>query len=1363
MSFPASSRGETARHGLTAAPLLEVAGGGSVPAPAARPSAERTRRTSARARARSLSVAALCLLAILALGPASASAAETHVFSSTLGAGVLSAPAGVAVNETTGDVYVADTGNDRVDEFESDGDFLRAWGWGVGDGLSPELQECTITCFKGLSGSGPGQFEAPTFIAVDNDASSVSFGDVYVGDAGDHLVTKFTAAGALVKTWGDSSLNGPAPQGQLDGSSATGGPFGALAGVAVDSFGNLDVFRQEEPDLLFRFAQDGSFATVFGALRETDPRGLAIDGASELFKVNGNGTVEQFTEASDIGQVSSGEAAGLAATGSELYVAQAGQVLHYAFKDPGGEPGVVLQAGGSTCKVAPEEPCPATDTFGAEQLTGADGIAADGSTGSVFVADAAAGDVVVFDRAIVPEPTTGAASEIKPAAHTAVLNGSVNPGGVQLTECVFEYGPTTGYGTSVPCVPEAAVIPADSSEHAVKAEITGLTPGITYHFRLRAENANGVPRFGADATFPTFPLPAITGAVATNLTAETADLEAQIGPGGLETTYQFEYGKSTTYATIIPGSETLAAQSTPLAVHTHLEGLEQGATYHWRLIATSEAGTTTGVDHTFVYSLPAGGLPDGRAYEMVTPPHKNGALVGDIPFGGPPPEISEDGSRLISGTVQCFDGAVSCPPIRGSTVGTPYLFKRTLAGWSAIPLAPSASELEINSWWPGDSAEGETALFSGPTPPHGEDDFYARNAEGHFSDIGPLSPPSGGPSLLDAQGIARLAASTNLSHVIFLADEPVWPGSFSEPGGGSLYEYVGTGNSKPAFVGVSGGLGSEDLISACGIELGKQAPGVEGDISADGRVVYFTSIGHCDGTVANATTPLPVNELFARVDGGEGGAHTVAISEPQARQVPAEPQANCTGECLANTSDTNEGAWREADFKGTSTDGSKAFFTSAQQLTNGAVQESTNLYLYDADSAGHHWFDVSEGEGGKVVVGGPRVRGVLAYSSDGSHVYFVAQGELTGANAEGHSPVGGKYNLYAYQRDSAFPAGHLAFIAVLNSEDINNELGANHPGEPANVTPDGRFLVFTSGANLAPDATRTDGASQVYRYDALTGRLQRLSIGERGFNDDGNGGAGNAMIVPGYKGYVSGAPVRPDPTMANDGSRVFFMSPVALTPGAVPSLRVGTSEGGETLYAENVYEWESEDVGSCPPGRGEGCVFLISDGHDTSTSPPEECSPSDSAVCLFGTDASGSNVFFTTVDPLVSSATGPQLALYDARICEPAAGNPCISAPASVSPCSGEECRGAPAPAPAPAAAPTASFNGEGNLIPKASSPAAKPKAKPLTRAQKLAAALKVCRRKPKNKRAACERQARRKYGPLKKATKSSNNKPRSK
>ena len=97
------------------------------------------------------------------------------------------AGSGVAVNNETGDVYVADTGNLRVDQFDpaksGSERFVRAFGAKVGP-----LGEDTCTraggCMRGAVGARPGELsaelEAPRFVAVDN-ASGASHGDVYVG------------------------------------------------------------------------------------------------------------------------------------------------------------------------------------------------------------------------------------------------------------------------------------------------------------------------------------------------------------------------------------------------------------------------------------------------------------------------------------------------------------------------------------------------------------------------------------------------------------------------------------------------------------------------------------------------------------------------------------------------------------------------------------------------------------------------------------------------------------------------------------------------------------------------------------------------------------------------------------------------------------------------------------------------------------------------------------------------------------------------------------------------------------------------------------------------------------------------------
>jgi hypothetical protein len=729
-------------------------------------------------------------------------------------------------------------------------------------------------------------------------------------------------------------------------------------------------------------------------------------------------------------------------------------------------------------------------------------------------------------------------------------------------------------------------------------------------------------------------------------------------------------------------------------------------------------------------------------------------LIGAVPNSAPV-AIAAGGSRVVAGSLQCFAGAESCQGVR-ETTGSPYAFTRTAGGWVASSLAPSAKQFPIQTWGKYNAEQG-TALFSAPTPPTGQDDFYARQFDGSVVDIGPLSPPENGPGVTTAEDTFGTVSSetSDLSHIVFQQRPSPW--SVGAAKNASVYEYVGTGNAAPTVVGVSGPLGSTSPISACSTEFGGTLNGLghnpQGGLSADGRTAYFTASPDVVGCPASTPAP-PVAELYARIDGGEPDAHTVSISEPQAL-AGGEPDEECKNtECQqdierpANPGITNPN-WRDGNFLAGSTDGSRVFFTSTERLTDAAGQDPStidtafsqgcakttgangcNLYLYDLNRpAGHRLLDLSAGDSSG---GGPQVQGVLAISSDGSHVYFVAKGVLSAAaNARGLSAQAGGENLYVSDGQD------VTFIAQLpeTAQEANTWLGS--PGGSANVTPDGRFLVFTSRSPLTSDVTRTDGARQVYRYDSQTGELIRVSTGQAGFNDNGNGGFGDAFIVAGTSTSIQAGPMRTDPTMSDDGSFVFFESAIALTPHALNDVPIGEQEG-QTRYAENVYEYH------------EGRVSLISDGHDTSVEGPEACTVPvrrSSATCLLGSDASGHNVFFTTADPLVPSDTDTQLDIYDARICEPEDGNPCIAQPPQPPPpCLGEACHGTP-PATPPLLTPGSStFNGAGNLTPL--SPALV-KPKPLTNAQKLVLALKACHKDhTRRKHMACERQVRRRYGP---------------
>jgi hypothetical protein len=388
--------------------------------------------------------------------------------------------------------------------------------------------------------------------------------------------------------------------------------------------------------------------------------------------------------------------------------------------------------------------------------------------------------------------------------------------------------------------------------------------------------------------------------------------------------------------------------------------------------------------------------------------------------------------------------------------------------------------------------------------------------------------------------------------------------------------------------------------------------------------------------------------------------------------------------------------------------------------------------------------DVSAGDVSGV---GPEVQGVMGVSADGSHVYFVARGVLAGANVEGKSPVEDADNLYVYERDAAYPAGRMVFIATLpGSEESKPPVPPETRqwteglAKAANVSVDGGFLLFTSHGALTGGVggPRGFGLEQVYRYDAGSGRLSRVSIGEHGFDDDGAGGFGSVRIVA--PAGREGQPRR-DPSMSDDGSTVFFQSPVGLTARALNDVAINTA-GEDIDLAQNVYEWEAPESHGC--SEPEGCIYLVSDGQDASEVGGNG-SATFSSVELLGTDSTGENVFFTTADRLVPGDTDSELDFYDARV------DGGFPAPTEPHVCVAEECHEAGPEAGVFGALPSETLTGPGNVPPGSghSGPPPPPPKKRLTRAQLLARALAGCRRdRAHRKRVACEREAHKRYGP---------------
>jgi hypothetical protein len=196
-------------------------------------------------------------------------------------------------------------------------------------------------------------------------------------------------------------------------------------------------------------------------------------------------------------------------------------------------------------------------------------------------------------QAAAPVAVTGPVSSL--GATSATVTGTVNPGGVATTWYV-EYGTSTAYGSKT----ASSGAGSGTTNVPVSATLSGLAQGTTYHYRVVATSTAGTSR-GADGVFTTLAAPGVVTGSATSISASSATLNGSVDPNGRATTWWFEYGTSTSYgsktATKSAGSGTVAAN-----VSAPISGLTAGRTYHFRLVATSDAGTTHGGDATFATS-----------------------------------------------------------------------------------------------------------------------------------------------------------------------------------------------------------------------------------------------------------------------------------------------------------------------------------------------------------------------------------------------------------------------------------------------------------------------------------------------------------------------------------------------------------------------------------------------------------------------------------------------------------------------------------------------------------------------------------------------------------------------------------------
>jgi hypothetical protein len=267
-----------------------------------------------------------------------------------------------------------------------------------------------------------------------------------------------------------------------------------------------------------------------------------------------------------------------------------------------------------------------------------------------------------------PAASTGATGGKTPTS--ATVSGIVNPEG-QDTSYSFQYGTTNAYG--------AQTAPADAgsgtSDVTVAATLSSLTPGTTYHYRVVATNVSGTTA-GSDATFttPKSPAPVATTSKANGVTPTSAKLTGEVNPKGQATDYFFEYGTTTAYGIRTP-TASAGAGSARIRVTKVIGALTPATTYHYRLVATSPTGTTTGADVAFTTPKAVGGLTLG-------------ASPGTIIFG--------QSTSLAGKVLPPRSSHVAVTLERASSVAGPWLAGRTVTadrkgGYTFTGVAPSSN------------------------------------------------------------------------------------------------------------------------------------------------------------------------------------------------------------------------------------------------------------------------------------------------------------------------------------------------------------------------------------------------------------------------------------------------------------------------------------------------------------------------------------------------------------------------------------------------------------------------------------------------------------------------------------------------
>jgi hypothetical protein len=721
------------------------------------------------------------------------------------------------------------------------------------------------------------------------------------------------------------------------------------------------------------------------------------------------------------------------------------------------------------------------------------------------------------------------------------------------------------------------------------------------------------------------------------------------------------------------------------------------------------AGATACANEQFRIG-PSAGLPDCRAYEMVSPANKNGGQVDNgLHFWGPyinQEQAAPDGEAITYGSTSAFFESEA----KSALVVSQYISTRTPGGWVTREVTPTQRVPKgRTSTSPGTP---EYSLFQGftenlefgylsawnpqpdPSAPSGFFNPYLRNDRtGEYQLLSSVVPPAHSPSEEVGQFGGFLTvyagASTDGRHVIFEANDGLTPEAAA--GQNELYEWSADRGleliNSPQET--SGGhefgspiAGPASLFDGKGFGggFGGFPYNFSGALSSDGGRAFWTG----------SDNQVYMHELMG------SGSRTVEVS---ASQKSGEPSGG-----------------EPAQYWTANKEGSLVYFTSSEQLTEGSTagpgqnpkERGQDLYQYNTETGELSDLTVDTRPGENADVKG--VLGIGEPEGGSPYVYFMAGGVL----AENTNSDGAKATTQTCQQPTYFNSyeqnapcnlyvfheGHTVYIATLEREQVFVPAGHYYTGfEPevsdwtesvmartSRVSSDGVMLAFQSelpltgydsmpaqGGRCPRPVLEGLGLSQyentacmeVFEYDAQAGRLVCASC-----DPDGLAPTANAMVPETYhegenvEGWESSTVQQ---RYLLDDGRLFFQSEGELLPQA-------------TNGKFNVYEYEPEGVGQCAASGAGSCLSLISTGGSSGSS--------------YFADASsdGRDVFILSKQQLVAQDGDEGFDVYDAR-----EGGGFVSE--TPPPCLGEACKPALTPAPAIYGAPSsATFEGAGDI-----------------------------------------------------------------